>query len=223
MEDHLLEKRWERALRIAKFLQLAPFIRMIGVNGSMTKGKITENSDIDFLIVSKVCRIWTNRFFITFLTHITGKRRYGQKIAGRICLNRYHTDDFLEIFPHDEYHGKVFSKLFPVLDLENFYERYKKANSWMSSYGFQDNDFPKVKPSRFLGVIRKFFEWVLSGRFGDYVEKKLGKWQKKRILKDIRTIKAPKGRVRISDKELCFHPIKQKTHLHPKGYGRAGR
>lgn len=207
-----MEKRWKRAFRIAKFLQLAPFVRMIGVTGSMTSGKITEESDIDFCIFSKHGRIFTARFFITFLTHLTGKRRHGKKISGRICLNRYHTDNFLEIFPHDEYHGKVFSKLFPILDLENFYERYKKANSWMKNYGFGSVEYAKVRPSRSPWLIRKFFELVLRGRFGDFVEKRLGNWQKKRILKDIRTKTAPKGQVKVSDNELCFHPPKARTN-----------
>lgn len=195
---------------MARFLQFAPFLEMIGVNGSMTSGKISQNSDIDFLVVVKAGRIFTGRFFVTFLTYITGRRRYGQKIAGRICLNRYHTDDFLEIFPHDDYHGKVFSKLFPILDLRDYYKRYKEVNSWLKNYGFVEAKYPKVKPGRLLGVIRKFFEWILSGRFGNFLDRRLGSWQKKRILNDIRTIKAPKGRVRVSDKELCFHPLANK-------------
>lgn len=208
MEKDLFKKRWTRALRVAKFLQLAPFLEMIGVNGSMTLGNIKESSDIDFLIVSKPGRIWTCRFFVTFLTHLTGKRRYNKKIAGRICLNRYHTDDFLEIFPHDSYHGKVFSKLFPILDLGDFYKKYKEINEWLNEYGFQNFNYPKVKPSKTLGIIRKTFEKLLSGQFGNWLEQKLGDWQKKRIQNDIRTITAPKGRVRVSDKELCFHPLK---------------
>lgn len=210
MKDKLLKKRWKRAHRIAWFLQITPFIRMIGVNGSMTTGKITEKSDIDFLAVVKPGRIFTARFFITFLTHITGKRRHGQKIAGRVCLNRYHTDNFLEIFPHDEYHEKVFSKLFPILDLDNFYEKYKKANSWMKNCNFENNQYPKVKLSKILNFKRKALEWILSGRFGDFLERKLSSWQRKRIEADIRTLKAPVGRVRVSDKELCFHPLKEK-------------
>lgn len=212
MINELLEKRWKTTYRVAKFLELAPFIKMIGVNGSMASGKIKEESDIDFLIITETGRIWTARAFITFLTHITGKRRYGKKIAGRICLNRYQATKSLEIMPHDNYHSKVFSKLVPIFDTDRIYEEYKNKNKWMEDFGCEiapGSNKKAIKNSKILGAIRKFFEWILKRRFGDFLEKKLGNWQKKRILSDPRTKNAPKGRVRISDEELCFHPSKE--------------
>jgi len=214
MEDKLLEKRWKTVYRVAKLLQLVPFIRMIGVNGSMASGGIREESDIDFLIITETRRIWTTRIFVTFLTHLTGKRRYSKKIAGRICLNRYQTTESLEILPHDDYHSKVFSKLVSTFDIDKIYEKYKSENGWMKDFDCEIIPGINKKPinnSKILGTIRKFFEWILKRYFGNFLEKKLGNWQKKRILNDTRTKNAPKGRVRVSDEELCFHPVKEES------------
>ncbi len=211
MNEELLKKKWKTAYRVAKLLQITPFLRMIGVNGSMATGNIKPESDIDFLVITKSGRIWTTRFLVTLLTHFTGKRRYDRKISGRICLNRYQTDKFLEILPHNEYHGQVFSSLVPIFDLE-IYKDYQKANLWMEKFGYKVELGIKkipIKNSILGNYLRNFGEWMLSSKFGDFVEKKLGDWQKKRIFKDIRTIKSPSGRIRISDRELCFHPPKE--------------
>jgi len=213
MDNQVLsKKRWQTAYQVAKWLQLAPFIRMVGVNGSMVTGNLREESDIDFLVITHYGRIWTGRFFVTLITHLMGKRRHGQKVAGRVCLNRYQTDQSLEVLPHDEYHARIFSSLVPILDLGDLYPRYQKANQWMEKLGFlvsNKTPYQPLPPAKFLGSIRRFLEKLLEGKGGDWLEEKLGTWQKNRIQNDIRTLKAPQGRVRVSDKELCFHPLKE--------------
>lgn len=204
-----IDKYWQRAYRVAKFLQLAPFIKMIGVNGSLSSGRANKSSDIDFLIITKAGRIFTARFIVTFLTHLTGYRRHGNKVAGRICLNRYQTDELLEILPHDDYHSACFSKLVPILDYDNFYQKYQLANKWMEDFNYKiinKTDFKPIIISKTLVVLRNFFEFILGGKLGDLLERKLKKWQKKRIFNDPRTKKASIGRIRVSDQELCFHP-----------------
>jgi len=207
---NLYQKRLKKARKITWFLQLAPFIRMIGLNGSMTRGEIKKESDIDFLVVAKQGRIWTSRFFVTILTHLTGQRRYGNKIAGRICLNRYQTDQFLEIKPHDFYHARTFSSLAPLYD-QNLYPKYQRENKWMEEFGFKVSPGVKINPVRgpILNFLREIEEAVLSGRLGNWLEKNLRNYQIKRILRDKRTYEAPKGRIRISDWEICLHPKKE--------------
>jgi len=210
MKSKLFQKRLKRARNVAWILQVVPFIRMIGLNGSMTRGEIKSESDIDFLIIAKRGRIWTVRFLVTMLTHLTGQRRYGSKIAGRICLNRYQADDFLEIQPHNLSLANCFSSLVPLFDI-GLYSKYQKKNKWMERFGFEVRPTFKVKlvNNSFLGFLRKIKEIILSGFFGDWLEKKLGNYQKRRILRDKRTLEAPKGQLRISEKEIWF-PTKRR-------------
>ncbi len=202
------QKYFRRARIVAAVLQLAPFVRMAGLNGSLARGEAKETSDIDFLIIAKKGRIWTCRAFVTLIVHLTGLRRYGTKIAGRICLNRYQTEDYLEILPHNEYHAKVFSQLMPLLDNQKTYFQYVEVNRWMKKFGWPVKIFPAPKPNSIINFYRERVEELLSGNFGKWLEKTLKKYQTSRIKRDIRTSSAPIGRVRISDKELCFHPLK---------------
>lgn len=196
-----------RAKVVAFWLQLAPFIKMVGLNGSLSRGEAKETSDIDFLIIAQKNRIWTCRMFVTFMTELSGYRRQGEKIAGMICLNRYQTNDYLTILPKNEYHARVFSQLIPLVDIDNTYEQYIKANTWMAKLGWLVRENRKmIAHSQFLSTLRNFKERCLSGSFGDWLESVLKYYQKRRILRDKRTLTAATGRIRVSDKELCFHP-----------------
>jgi len=208
--NHIQEKYLRRAKVVALLLQIVPFVRMVGLNGSLARGEAKKTSDIDFLIITKKGRIWTCRALVTLATHLTGQRRYGLKVAGRICLNRYQTDKFLEIRPHNHYHRLVFSNLIPLVDIEGTYLKYFLANRWMKDWVKQIK-FPEISAgeSRIMRIFRKIGEKILEKKLGDFLEKRFKNFQRKRILTDIRTLRAPKGRVRISDQELCFHPLKE--------------
>ena len=200
---------FRRAKVVAFYLQLAPFVRLVGLNGSLSRGEAKATSDIDFLIISKKNRIWTCRLWVTFISELSGYRRQGNREAGMICLNRYQTNDYLTIWPHDEYHARVFSQLIPLIDIDNTYSRYLKKNVWMKKFNWPlRENRTLISLNRFLLSIQKIQEKMLSSGFGDWLEKILKKYQSRRIFKDKRTAISKKGRIRISDRELCFHPPK---------------
>lgn len=206
----IYEKEYLRRARIVSFyLQMVPFVRMIGLNGSLSRGEAKKSSDIDFLIIARKKRIWTCRMFATIITELSGYRRQGEKQAGMICLNRYQTDDFLDIQPHNKYHARVFSQLIPLTDIDGTYDKYLKENNWMKRLGWPlKENRGEIRISQILSLFRKLQERILDSSFGDGLEKVLKKYQKNRIMRDERTMTAPEGRIRVTDKELCFHPTK---------------
>jgi len=228
------QKYFRRAKIAAKLLSAVPFVRMVGLNGSLPLGTATAQSDIDFLIITKHHRIWTCRFLSTILIHLSGMRRYGHKVAGRICLNRYQTTSSLDVMPHDDYHRRVFSALVPLYDAGlrpgasaegSIYEKYCQFNLWMGNiinqkskikmqngnlkFKIQNHLFTiRNKPLAICHFIQKFQEEFLNDSFGDWVEKQLKNYQRKRILNDPRTHLMP-GRVVAEDWLLRFHPPKE--------------
>jgi len=210
MERELLfQKRLKKAQRIATLLSAVPFVRMIGLNGSMTKGTMRPDSDIDFLIIAKHGRIWTARFFVTILTHLTGQRRYGNKIAGRICLNHYLNDISPIIFLHDLKLARNICGLVPLFG-NDCYKKFQMENQWIKKFGFKIKPAFSVENTNIFlfHFTRKRFEKLLLNKIGNWLEKILRRYQQKRILSDTRTYRAPKDHIRISDWELCFHPRK---------------
>lgn len=190
-------------------MRFVPFIRLVGLNGSMLTGKMNKQSDIDFYIVSAPNRLFITRTIVTLVVHLSGWRRYSHKVRGRICLNRFATTEALQITPNNSYHARVFSRLMPLLSINKTYELYLKENEWMNQ-----TDYVLVKyrqPKKIKGlmtVIRNLGEKTLQGQIGNYLENSLRRWQVTRIEADKKAfIKGSK--VRIEPNELCFHNKKQ--------------
>jgi predicted nucleotidyltransferase len=210
-ERGLYQKRLKKANLICRILSAIPFIRMIALTGSLAKGEVKPHSDIDFFIVTKEGRIWTSRFLTVFLLKILGQYRTDKKIAGKICPNRWQTEDSLKIYPQNSYHAREYSQIVPLFEIDEVYKKFQKANQWTFEKLKTQNLNLKTTTknlklnNNFLGLIRKMGEEILSGGLGDFLEEKLKNYQKKRILWDKRTYQE-KARIIISDQILCFHP-----------------
>lgn len=200
------QRYFNRARKAAKLLQLIPYIRAVFLTGSVARGEAKKSSDIDFFIVTKLGRIWTCRALVTIFIQLMGIRRYGDKIAGRICLNRYQTEDNLEIKPHNNYHRYDYSQSITLIDLKNIEEKYQKANKWIGKFKIQKSNI-KMKNQKYQNI-QKISESILNTKLGDFLEKILKKYQQYRILNDPRTKSAPHGKIIATDKALCFHPPK---------------
>jgi hypothetical protein len=209
MNERLWQQYWRRALWATWWLRLVPYVRLVGLNGSMATGTLKSNSDIDFYIVVANGHIFFTRIMTTALLHLLGIRRHGKKVAGRICLNRYASDTFLEITPHDTYHACVFHNLIPLFTFPGMYTRYKAANRWM--YDFH---YPVIRHHSIYtaGGLSRFIqacgEAVLIP-ISSLCERFWTNWQQKRAEYDAQTKK--KGSVVIlTPQELRFHTIKSK-------------
>lgn len=204
-QPYFITQRWLRARKVAWWLQCVPFLRLIGVSGSLARGEATQESDIDYLVIGQQGRLWTVRFFVTILTHLIGKRRHGEKIAGRICLNRYLADPYLLINPQNEYHARDYTKIVPLFDTGGVYQRYQATNSWMEKYYPFEKKVHVLVRSPFLNAMRRLGEKILKDKFGDFAENKLRNYQMRRIEKNPLTYKEG-ARIVVNDNELAFHP-----------------
>jgi len=206
------QKYLRRAKLVAFILQLVPFVRGVYLNGSVARGEASQKSDIDFFIITKKNRIWTCRALVTLVVQLLGARRYGEKIAGRICLNRYQTEDNLVIHPQNYYHAWNYTYSIPLVDA-NLFERHKEQNRWMFKYHFRfKSHYQKSNMAIMASLPIKFLQFLFEVLFevlaNDYLEKILGKYQAKRILNDPRTKNSPEGKIFVSNSELRFHPPK---------------
>ncbi len=187
-------------------LRCVPFVRMVGITGALAMKNTKAGSDLDVLIVFKKGKIWTGRTLATLLLHIFRKRRHGNKISDRVCLNFFITDESLEISTKDLYSASEYLFLFPIYGLET-YKRFQIRNSWIKSikpaYGI--SEIPPLKiisDSVFSKAIRNLGEIVLSF---DWIEKMLKKIEKQRIMKNPKTHQEG-SMVYADDDALIFLP-----------------
>jgi len=202
----------KRAKRAARALRWCPFIRMVGLNGSIVREQDTPKSDIDFLIIAKSGRLYTARCFATILVGLTGYRRHGHKVAGRICLNCYLSDKNPDVLPKDprSYYkvANAYRFLIALVDENQTAQSFFKINNWMKKYNISGENYQADLKQNYFNNFpiksRKTWEGILSGKFGDYLEEKLMKYQVKRIMSGYK-----KGDETVATKEeIRLHPKK---------------
>jgi len=189
---------------------------MVGLNGSIVRGEEIECSDIDFLIIAKRGRLYTTRFFATFFIQLTGWRRHGRRIAGRVCLNCYLSDINLDIAPKNTRSRKkvaVSNKFMIVLvDYQNTSKRFFKKNVWMQRYQVAGEKYSqklakKLTPQGPSSSLQ-LLEPILSGWLGDVLEKRLMDYQVRRIMAG----KKRGDETVATIEEIRLHPQKDKNY-----------
>jgi hypothetical protein len=118
-----------KAFRISSFLYHFPFVRGIGISGSLSKNFADEKADIDYFIITKTNRLWITRTLMHLfkkLTFLVGKQHC-------FCMNYYVDEEALIIQEKNAFTAVEVATLIPVCGngyMENFFE----ANAWIESY-----------------------------------------------------------------------------------------
>lgn len=133
-------KKRKIAEKMARLISFLPYVKMIALTGSLSHHSANSKSDIDILIVAKGGHIWTSRMLVSALTHILGKRRHGNKIKDRICLNHYISDANLSLRPNNLFSAHIGASLVPLWGDKTTYALFVKTNS-----GLINSRFPNYK------------------------------------------------------------------------------
>jgi hypothetical protein len=185
-----VSKLIKRARLAGKILRFVPFLRMAALNGSIVRGQENKESDIDILIIARAGRLYICRFFAILFIHFSGWRRHGRKIAGRICLNCFLSNKDLSIFPENKKSAskvaKAYKYLIPLVD-DGSAKKFFKTNAWFDDFKINGASHCElIKDLAFtkfpLEKKNTIFSRLLSGKIGDWLEKKLMSYQVRRIL-----------------------------------------
>lgn len=213
--------KWRRLKRYLAYLANVPFLRFAAASGSLTANNTKSDSDLDLFLITTKNRLWTARIFTVALTQFLGVRRHGQLIKNRLCFNYYLTEVNLNIEEEASRHwwhsAQEYARLTPVLENEpTAYDEFVRQNSWLKNFL---NIFPWpnrqtahcAKPQKFIRQIRQLLEYLLNNKTGDWLEKKLGQWQTKRIFK--KSSSASPEEFFLTDNCLMFHPQSKSDKL----------
>lgn len=207
------EKFWNRAVLAAKILSYVPFIKMIAIVNSLAFFNCDQNSDIDFFIVTQKNKIWTARAFSSLLLHILGLRRHGKKVAKRICLSFYISEEKpdLSYIAKDDLGFFVafwIAQMAPIINFGQTFESFHAANFWTRK--FLPNSGNNIT-DYYINFKRPLLSKTLKG-WGEFLFKKdffentVRKIQMKRIEQSQKKWGNPKS-VITNDYILKFHPI----------------
>ncbi len=207
----IVDKLWRKVYRFLKFFRMAPFVKMIAVCNTLAYNNPAHGSDIDLFVVAKNGRLFTSRAILSILAHLLGVRRHGGKVAGRFCLSFFASENVMNLEPlcskpYDIYMAYWAMSLAPVFGGET-YAKFIAENIWTKRY-FPEGIIPKTgflaRQSLISRGIKYFFEQLLSGGFGDRIEKFLEKFMVSRA--ELKASNLPDRRgIVISPEMLKFH------------------
>jgi len=206
-----------------KILSFFPQIKLVGLSGSLAMMNVDEDDDIDLFIITANNRLFTGRIIALFWAEVLGLRRKAQHrvfesasprqggvpkpltqkqvfllTKDKVCLNLFFDENDLAVpkFKRSEYVAHEVLQMKPIVNKDNIYERFLKANSWVFKI------FPNAQTVLKLKIENlKFNEnfKLKIKNFGDWLENLLKKLQLYMINKH-RTTEI------ITDTQLWFHP-----------------
>lgn len=201
---------WLKVKKYAWLFRLVPFIRMVAVCNTLAFDAGKKDSDIDLFIVTARNRMFTTRLFLTFLCHIFGVRRHGDKISNRFCLSFFVSEENLDLSPvlikPLDIYMLFWMRSLKILFGGDMLTDFFGENSWYRRY-FPDAPgahFKFLQRKSFLDAVGGFFEKVLRGSLGNILEKALENWQLKRAGAKMALLDNSSGTV-ISHTMLKFH------------------
>jgi hypothetical protein len=167
------------AKKVAGLLSRFPFVRAVGVSGSLSKNVANKSSDIDLFIITAPCRLWIARTVMHCFKKITflfNKQHY-------FCMNYYVDEATMTIEEKNIYTATEVVTLIPLqgpVTLERFYQE----NAW--SKQFLPNQFMRVSVAQNMKFFlpKYVFEICFDNRLGNWLDDRLmqitaKRWQKK--------------------------------------------
>jgi hypothetical protein len=152
--------------KISRFLYQFPYVRGIGISGSLSKRYADENADIDYFIITHSNRLWIART----LMHLFKKWSF---IRGRqhwYCMNYFIDEEALEIEEKNIFTATELITLLPACGNGGLV-RFFDANSWVTSFLPHYNHRPSViPPNPPAGFWKRTLERLLDGRTGDKLD-----------------------------------------------------
>ncbi len=161
--NNLARKRMQSAWHYSTLIARFPFIRAVMISGSLSKGVMDADDDIDFFILTAPGRLWIARVMLTIY-----KRIFLLNSHRNFCLNYFVDEDHLTIPDQNIFTATEIGLILPMYNRE-LYRRFLNENAWFRSYYPNLPEVVTVKnnPDRFLAEL---FEMLFSGRLGNKLD-----------------------------------------------------
>ncbi|MFH1533580.1 MAG: hypothetical protein ABID64_01475 [Nitrospirota bacterium] len=225
MNSEIEKKLWMRAKKYVRYLRVVPFLRMVAVCNNLAFGKVDEKSDIDLFIVAKRGRLFIVRLFVTFLLHVMGVRRHGEKVAGRFCLSFFVDEDGMDMreiaIDNDIYLAFWMKTMVPLMD-DGVSGELLKENEWVKRYFADDFVIDRSNVVGSGGILNGIFGWMLGGWFGDKIEGVLKKWQMGRAKRKVAVVDMEVASLIVEDHILKFHNVDRRREYRKKWFDKYG-
>jgi len=132
------QEKMKIAQRLVGRLKLIPWLRMIGLSGTLAMENSDANDDIDFLIIASSGRLWLTRFFLILLLELFGTRRKPGQLGAKnkICPNIFLDEETLEIPKNQRnlFTAHEICQIKVLWEKKGMFEKFLNENCWVENF-----------------------------------------------------------------------------------------
>jgi len=163
--NKLAENLLYKGKKIGSLFYKFPFVRAVGISGSVSKNFADEESDIDYFIITKANRLWIARTFLHLfkkLPFLKGRNKW-------YCMNYFIDEDLPVIEEKNIYTATELITLIPVAGNETM-SVFFTENKW--AYSFFPNCTTSEWPGNTSGSswLKRFTEFLLNNNAGNRLD-----------------------------------------------------
>jgi predicted nucleotidyltransferase len=184
----LAEKFNSIAKKYSRIISKFPFVRAVFISGSLSKGYMDKESDIDYFIITAPGRLWLSRTLLVLFKKIflLNSHKY-------FCVNYFIDENNLEIPDKNIFTAMELVTLVPMINNELF-EKFLEANTWTGNFlpnaGSLNNKIKEKKRNfsrrsssgNFKFYWEKFFSGSIGNKLDDFCLKITLKYWKKKFI-----------------------------------------
>lgn len=145
---------WQSAYRYARRFHRLPFVRMVAVTGSLAMNNVDERADIDYLIVTRVGRLWLCRLLIILLVKWASWRDHIT-----LCPNFIVSENALKFAPQNLFVARELAQMIPLTGID-VYQRICELNTWTTQ--FLPNAFPSQQNKQPVNIQHNVIKAVIE-------------------------------------------------------------
>jgi hypothetical protein len=154
----------DKAYKRAKFIGKFPYVKAAYISGSMSKGIMHENGDVDFFIITEPGRLWIARTLL-----ILYKKIFLLNSHKYFCVNYFIDSGNLEIEEKNLFTATEAATLKPVYD-SGIYQDFYKANSWVKDFLPNQTEQKVIYNGNTRRPMAKVVERLLNNSLGDKLD-----------------------------------------------------
>jgi len=194
-----------QAYKKSKLIGKFPYVRGVFISGSLSKGTMGEDGDIDYFIVTSPGRLWVTRTLLIFYKKVflLNSRKY-------FCINYVVDENSLTIEHQNRFTAMELVTLLPMVNA-SLYKKMISQNRWLKEYYHRVPDkflHPiEVKRSLFQKLVEPFLNTKIGDVLDDFFMKlTLSRWRTKF------------GNMSDQDFDLALQTSKTVSKHHPSNF-----
>jgi predicted nucleotidyltransferase len=202
--NKLAEKKLISAYKMSRFISYFPYVRAIMLSGSISKGYMEKDSDVDYFIITHPNRLWITRLLLMIF-----KKVFLLNSRKIFCINYFVDSETLEIEEQNIFTATELVTLIPTYNAD-LYNTMFDRNMWVNNYypNFVKRATEKIYKNK-RSLVKSVFEMTLNNILGD----KLDDFAMKLFDKSNRV---KYRNYDTADFKIAFKTSKRESKHHPK-------